>query len=257
MGLTDLFRRGRASETTAPFELAITGHGVSVTPHLPATIAHLADGTILVGPLDMVAARASGELVKTIAINAGTPPSGPLERRAMSEGSIVTYSSAERGTTQLVLSVGMHGHDELLASVSVLPAAAAWRIVTDHHELVWPAGLTLRATGNRGAEHGPYELSASSTEIVNIYGPLGGEHIPAPEDLNAVGQQRIDAGSLPGVVKPVKHYTFEGDATAQRYYYVPLDQTAIMLVRVRTATAVAAQTFALGDQIAQTLRLRS
>lgn len=259
MGLTDLFRRGRSSAfiESGPFALSITGHGIRIQPILPATIAHLADSTIVVGPFDMVAARASSEVVKTVAIHAGTPPAGELERRAMSDASIVTYSTAERGTTQLVCGVGVTNYRELLTSVSVLPPAAEWRIVTDNHELVWPAGLTVRATGDRRAEHGPYELYASKTEVVNVYGPLIGDRIPAPEVLNAIGQQRIDAGSLPGVVKTVKHYTFEGDATAQRYYYVPLDATAVMLVRARTSVAAATELFAMADVVAQTLRPRS
>lgn len=259
MGLTDLFRRGRSSASIAPrpFVLTFTGHGISVDPMLPATIAHLSDGTIIVGPFDMTAARASNQRVKTIAIHAGTPPSGALERRAMSDTSIVTYSTAERGTTQLVCGVGVADYRELLASVAVLSPAAEWRLVADTHELVWPAGLTVRATGDHAAEHGPYELYGSTTEIVNLYGPLTGDSIPAPEVLNAVGQQRVDTGALPGVVRTVKHYTFEGETTVQRYYYVPLDANAVMLVRARTSVAAAPALFALADIVAQTLRPRS
>ena len=104
MGLTDLFKRGRSTLVALgarQFTLAITGHGISARPILPASIAHLADGTLVLGPFDLPAARASGT-VRTVCIQAGTPPTRAFIKHAMSETSIVTYSTEERGSTKLV-----------------------------------------------------------------------------------------------------------------------------------------------------------
>jgi len=259
MGLTDLFKRGRSGVDLGPrqFTLAITGHGIEAVPVLPATVAHLADGTLVFGPFDAASAKAAGN-VKNVLIRRGTPPTGTLERRAISENSIVTYSTAQRGSTQLVLGTGMQSYEEVLASFHTTPHGGDWRLATDNHEIIWPAGLTLRETGNLAAEHGPYELllDGSPTNVINFYGPLAGDRIPSPEQLNATGQTRIDADSLPGTVKPVKHYTFEGDASAQRYYYAHLDTAVIYLVRARASLDAAKAVFAAADAIASSLRPR-
>lgn len=259
MGLTDLFKRGRSSVVLGPrsFSLAITGYGIESVPRLPATIAHLADGTLVFGPYDAVSARASGE-IKNVLIRPGTPPTGVLEPRAISENSIITYSTAQRGSTQLVLGPGMQSYESVLESFRAMPHGGEWRLVADNHEIIWPAGLMLRGTGSLADEHGPYELvlDGNKTNVINLYGPLSGDKIPAPEQLNAVGQTRIDADSMPGAVKPVKHYTFEGDATAQRYYYVHLDAAVIYLVRARATTEAAKTLFAAADAVARSLRPR-
>jgi hypothetical protein len=261
MGFTDLFKRGRSSAAVAlgarQFTLAISGHGVSARPILPASIAHLADGTLVLGPFDLPAARASGT-VRTACIQAGTPPTRAFIKHAMSETSIVTYSTEERGTTKVVLGTGMQTYDDVMSSFGTADDTAPWRIVTDNHDIVWPAGFTLRASGNLADEHGAYELrlDGSPTNVIHLYGPLVGEKIPPPEALNAARQSRIDASSLPGVVKSVKHYTFEGDSTAQRYYYVHLDSSAIYLVRARATIDAAATVFAGADAVATSLRPR-
>jgi hypothetical protein len=288
MGLTDLFKRGRSSVVLGPrtFTLALVGHGVEMVPRLPATIAHLVDGTIVVGPYDAATAKASGN-VKNVLVRPGTPPTGALERRAITDNSIVTYSTAQRGSTQLVLGPGMQSYDDVLAAFQPMPHVGDWRLVTDNHEFTWPAGLTLRATGNLTAEHGPYEftlaaerprreatgeaagratgmnaeggqlsLDGSQVNVINLYGPLAGDKIPAPEQLNAAGQTRIDADTLPGTIRPVKHYTFEGDASAQRYYYVHLDAAVIYLLRARASVDAAKTVFAAADTIARSLRPR-
>lgn len=259
MGLTDLFKRGRSSVVLGPrtFSLALAGHGVEMVPRLPATIAHLVDGTIVVGPYDAASAKASGN-IKNVLVRPGTPPTGALEPRTVTDTSIVTYSTAQRGSTQLVLGPGMQSYDEVLETFRTMPHLGDWRLVTDNHELLWPAGLTLRATGNLAAEHGPYELSldGSQVNVINLYGPLAGDKIPAPEQLNAAGQTRIDADTLPGTVRPVKHYTFEGDASAQRYYYVHLDAAVIYLLRARATVDAAKTMFAATDTIARSLRPR-
>lgn len=260
MRLTDLFKRSRTNVALGArqFTLSIAGHGVSARPVLPASIAHLADGTLVVGPYDLPSARASGT-VRTAAIRPGMPPTRPFIKHAMSDTSIVTYSTEERGTTQLVLGAGMQSYDDVLSAFGAHGGGGAeWRIVTDNHEVAWPAGFLLRASGQLADENGPYELrlDGSPANAIHLYGPLHGDRIPPPEALNAVGQSRIDASTLPGVVRPVKHYTFEGDATAQRYYYVHLDAEAIYLVRARAAIDLAASVFAAADLVASSLRPR-
>jgi len=273
VGLTDLFKRGRSNVVLGArqFTLAITGHGVTARPVLPASIAHLADGTLVVGPYDLPAAKASGT-VRTLCIQAGTPPTRAFIKHAMSDTSIVTYSTEERGTTKLVLGTGMQSYDDVLTAFGPTPNADEWHIVTDNHEIVWPAGFTLRMSGNLADEHGAYELRLSSpprtetrkfddtggspANVIHLYGPLHGEKIPPPEALNAAGQSRIDAATFDGVIKPVKHYTFEGDSTAQRYYYVHLDTAVIYLLRARAAIDAAPAVFAAADSIAKSLRPR-
>lgn len=259
MGLTDLFKRGRSNVVLGArqFSLSIIGYGVSARPILPASVAHLADGTLVLGPFDLPAARASGT-VRTACIQAGTPPTRAFIKHAMSDTSIVTYSTEERGTTKMVLGTGMQSYDDVIASFGTVPSADEWHIVTDNHEIAWPAGFTLRASGNLADEHGPYELrlDGSPANVIHLYGPLHGDKIPPPEALNAAGQSRIDAATLPGVVKTVKHYTFEGDSTAQRYYYVHLDNAVIYLLRARATIESAQTVFAAADSIAQTLRPR-
>jgi hypothetical protein len=259
MGLTDLFKRGRSSVVLGArtFSLSIIGHGISARPILPASVAHLADGTLVLGPFDLPAAKASGT-VRTVCIQAGTPPTRAFIKHAMSETSIVTYSTEERGSTKLALGTGMQSYDDVLSSFGTAPHDEPWRIVTDNHEIAWPAGFTLRASGNLDDEHGAYELrlDGSAINVIHLYGPLHGDKIPPPEALNTVGQSRIDASSIDGVIKAVKHYTFEGDSTAQRYYYVHLDAAVIYLVRARAAIDAAPAVFAAADSIARTLRPR-
>lgn len=259
MGFADLFKRGRSTVVLGArqFTLAITGHGVSARPILPASIAHLADGTLVLGPFDLVAARASGS-VRTVCIQPGTPPTRAFVKHAMSETSIVTYSTEERGTTKLVLGGGLQSYDEVLSAFGPAATAEPWRIVTDNHEILWPARFTLRASGNLADEHGAYELrqDGSPTNAIHFYGPLQGDRIPPPEALNTIGQSRIDAASIPGVVRPVKHYTFEGDATAQRYYYIHLDAAVVYLARARATIDAASTVFAAADAVARSLRAR-
>lgn len=258
MGLTDLFRRGRSTVVLGPrqFSLAVAGHGIECRPRLPCSAAHLADGSLVFGPFDPAGARASGP-IKTALIKPGTPPSGTLEKRAISANSIVTYSTAQRGSTQLVLSLGMTGFDDVLETFRTGPVQGAWKIVTDNHEIVWPTKLALRAHGDLSSDGGyTLALDGSTVNVIHLYGPLHGEKIPPPEMLNATNQSQLDAGSLDGTVRAVKHYTFEGDGSAQRYYYAHLDSAVIYLIRARATLDDAKLLFAAADQVASSLAPR-
>ena len=259
MRLLDVFKWTRSSVAFGPrtFSLVIAGHGIETRPHLPAAAAHLVDGTRVFGPYDLAAAKARNA-VRNVLIRPGAPPSSTLERRSISENSIVTYSTAQRGTTQLVLGTGMRDHSEVLAAIGIAKQPPGWRILTDQIEMPWPAGFSLRASGDTSAEHGPLHLAyaGSAHDAIYFYGPLSDDRIPAPEQLHTGGGTRIDAGSFGGAIRTVKHYTFEGDAFAQRYYYVALDASAIYLVRACATIDKAKLVFAAADTVCTSLRPR-
>ena len=259
MGLLDVFRRSRSSVLLGKraFTLTIAGHGVEARTRLPIAAAHLSDGTLVFGPFDLPAARSSGR-IKSAVIQPGSSPSAPLAPHSTSSAGIVTYTSEERGTTKLVLGAGLRDHDELLESFGPAPHAPVWRLVTDQIDAWWPAGFSLRATGDVQATDGPFFLAhdGSPHDAIHLWGPLAGENIPPPERLQSAGGIRIDAGSLDGAVGVVKHYTFESDASAQRYYYVPLDSQVIYLVRARATIETAATVFKAADVLCASLKPR-
>jgi len=259
MGLLDLIKRTRSSVVLGPraFSLVVAGHGIETTPRLPIAAAHLGDGTLVFGPYDLAEARAK-DAVRNVLIRPGAAPAGPLERRAISDNSIVTYSTAQRGTTQLVLGTGMRDHTEVLEAIGIANQPPLWRIITDQIDCWWPAGFSLRASGDTASEHGPFHLAyeGSAHDVIHLFGPLVGDKIPAPEQLSGNGGHRIDAGQLDGVVRTIKHYTFEGDALAQRYYFVALDAAAIYLVRARATIDRAAAVFKAADTVCASLKPR-
>lgn len=263
MGFLDVFKRGRSNVLlgSRQFTLTIAGFGIEAKPRLPATAAHLADGMIIFGPYDVAAARALGE-IKNVLIRPGSPPMGLLARHALSENSIVTYSSAQRGSTQLVLGTGMRDYDPVLESVSIADHPAGWRIITDDHEIVWPATMVLRVDGNLANHTGPYELAldGSMHDVITFHGPLIGDRIPRPEQLLSPGQSWGESGSFDGTVKTVRWFTVGhtlGDvATLLRYYLVPIDRDAIYLLRAQATEDSAPAMFGAADFVARSLRPR-
>lgn len=262
MGFLDVFKRGRSNVLIGSrgFALTIAGFGIEARPRLPITAAHLADQTLVFGPYDVASARARGPL-KNVLVRAGTPPSGLLERHAISANSVVTYSTAQRGSTQLVLGNGMTDYDEVLESVRTADHGARWRLVTGDHEIVWPATLVLRADGNLSARAG-YELALEGCpdKTITPHGPYVGDRIPRPEQLLSPGQAWGDAGTLDGVVATVKWYavshTLGGTTWHVRYHYVPLDRDAVYLVRTQATEETAAALFGAADLVARSLRPR-
>jgi len=262
MGFLSVFKRGRSNVLlgSRTFSLKIAGYGIEMKPRLPATAAHLIDGMIIFGPYDLATARASGE-VKNVLVRPGTPPQG-LTRHALSENSIVTYSSTQRGSTQLVLGNGMRDFDPVLESVEVADHPAQWRIICDDHEIVWPATMVLRVDGNLANRTGPYELAldGSLDQVITFHGPLIGERIPRPESLLSPGQSWGESGTLDGVVSSVRWFTVGhtlGDsATLSRFYFVPLDRDAIYLVRAQATHETAPAMFGAAEFIARSLRPR-
>ena len=262
MGLLDVFMRGKSNVVlgSRTFTLTIAGVGIEARPRLPLAAAHLPDGTLVFGPYDVAAARAQGP-IKNVLIKAGTPPSGLLAPHAIGAGSIVTYSTAQRGSTQLVLGHGMTDYAEVLETVLVADHHAQWRIVTGDHELPWPATMVLRADGNLASRAG-YELAldGSADRTVTPHGPYLAERIPRPEHLLSPGQTWADAGTLDGVVDRVKWYTVThtlgGTTWLQRYYYVPLDRDAVYLLRAQATDDSATTLLGAADLLARSLRPR-
>jgi len=264
MGFLDVFKRGRSGVLigSRQFTLTIAGFGIEVKPRLPATAAHLVDGMIVFGPYDIAAARALGE-IKNVLVRPGSPPMGLLARHALSENSIVTYSSAQRGSTQLVLGTGMRDYDPVFESVKIADHPAQWRIITDDHEIVWPATMVLRVDGNLANRTGPYELAldGSMDHVITFHGPFIGDRIPRPEHLLSPGQTWGESGSFDGVVKTVRWFTVGhtlGDvASLLRFYFVPLDRDAIYLLRAQATDDTAPALFGAADFVARSLRPRS
>lgn len=263
MGLTDLFKRDRSSIVLGPrqFSLRIAGHGVEAMPHWPIAIAHLADGTLVLGPIDIAAAKAAGNSTNVL-IRPGTPPTGALEKRRNSEHGIVTYSSAERGTTQLVLGVGMQSYDQLLARFHTTADTGPWRIVTDNCELAWPASLLLKVDGDLASPSGPFVLAldGSAGKLITFHGPYLGDGIPTREQLIPPSQHHGEAGKIDGANGTISwcSSTVQHEATTwiQRYYTVPLDVGAAYIIRAQTTLDQAPALFAAADVIARSLRPR-
>jgi len=263
MGFLEVFRRGRSSVLigSRQFTLTISGFGIEARPRLPATAAHLADGTIVFGPYDVAAARALGA-IRNVLIRPGTQPTGLLAKHAISENSIVTYSTAQRGSTQLVLGTGMQDYDAVLESVKTVPHHAQWRIITDDHEIVWPATMLLRVDGNLANRTGPYELAldGSTENLITFHGPFIGERIPRPEHLLSPGQRWGESGTIDGTVRTVRWFTvghtLDGVAWLQRYYFVPLDGSAVYLIRAQATEVTAPAMFGAADFVARSLRPR-
>jgi len=263
MGFLDAFKRGRSNVliSSRQFTLTISGFGIEARPRLPATAAHLADGTIVFGPYDIAAARALGT-IRNVLIRPGTPPTGLLAKHALSENSIVTYSTAQRGSTQLVLGTGMRDYDAVLQSVQTVEHRPQWRIITDDHEIVWPATMVLRVDGNLANRTGPYELAldGSTEKLITFHGPFIGERIPRPEQLLSPGQRWGDSGSLAGAVKTVRWFTvghtLDDVAWLVRFYFVPLEGSAVYLLRAQATEESAPAMFGAADFVARSLRPR-
>ena len=57
--------------------------------------------------------------------------------------SLCRYSTGQEGTTQLALSEGLDHYKPVLEYFRTADHPAHWRIITDDHEIRWPAGFTL------------------------------------------------------------------------------------------------------------------
>lgn len=263
MGPLDASASGRKHTLfgTRGSTLTIAGYGIEAKPRHPVVAAHLPDGTLVFGPYDVAAARARGT-IQNVLIKPGAPPTGILAKHAISEHSIVTYSSAQRGTTQLVLATGMQDYSPVLESARTSEHRGPWRILTDDHEIVWQPSMLLRLDGNLAARRGPYELAfdSSADKVVTLHGPFTGDALPRAEQLLSPGQHWVDSGTFDGVITRgswlTAGHTLADVAWVQRYYYVPVGGDATYLVRAQTTATAADTMFTAATAIACSLRPR-
>jgi hypothetical protein len=270
MGLLGLFRKEARREepvtASRQFSLLIAGFGVEVRPKLPAGIAQLADRTLIFGPINPTQAQqqrqATGR-IQNVLIKPGAAPTAPLEKRPIPNSELLMYSSGEPGTTQLALGVEMTSYATVLDEVTTATHPAGWRLLTDNHEIPWPAGYTLRVDGDLDPRSVPYELglAGASDCMLTLQGPLKGpKQIPQPEQLIAPYQTLVGRGSLDGTVNTViwieLAYEHGGSSWRQRCYYLPLDTESVYLLRAQGTQDVADAMFVAADAVAAAFRPR-
>jgi hypothetical protein len=266
MGLLDRFHKRGANRAGRPqarqFSIVIAGYGVEASPRLPAGVAHLENGTLIFGPLSASEAPAQGGL-KNVLLKPGQAPAGPLEKRLVPGSPIVTYSSGQQGTTFLALGEGMDGFGSVLERFRTADSSAQWTIISDDHEIRWPARFTLRANGDVSPRSWPYELGldGSVENLIYLQGPLtGAKQTPAPEQLVAPGMETVGQGDLKGTVSSViwfeLAYEHGGAQWRQRVYYVPIDSESVYLLRAQGTSEVASRMFKAADLVATSFRPR-
>lgn len=269
MGLLDVFRKGGAEKAKRPqprqFSLVIAGYGVEAKPKLPAGVAHLEDSTLIFGPMNAAPAKAQAAQggLKNVLLKPGKAPRGVLEKRPIPGSPIVTYSTGQEGTTQLALGNGMDSYEAVLEGFRATDGPAQWTIVTDDHEIRWPAKLTLRADGDLNPGSWPYEfgLDGSAENLLYLQGPLTGpEQIPPPARLIAPGMEMVGQGDVKGTVNAViwieLAYEHGGAKWKKRFYYIPIDSESVYLLRAQVTEAVSAKMFEAADLIATSFRPR-
>lgn len=265
MGLLDMSKKDggkNAKKSQArQFSLSIAGYGVEASPRLPVGVAHLEDDTLIFGPMNASEVPAQG--LKNVLLKPGKPPTA-LEKRLTPGTPLVTYSSGEDGTTLLALGNGMDGHESVLELFRAADYPAQWAIITDDHEIRWPASFTLRADGDLNPRSWPYELglNGSGENLLYLQGPLTGpKQIPAPEQLLAPGMEMVGQGDLKGTVNSViwfeLAYEHGGAQWRQRFYYLPIDSESVYLLRAQGTADVADKMFKAADSVATSFRPRS
>jgi hypothetical protein len=230
--------------------LRIAGFGVETAPRIPAAISHLMDGSLIFGPQDLAAARIPG--AKHALLRPGRTPTAALERRSIAEGGQVTYSSAERGTTQLVLGTGMQSYDDLLDDLRTADHPAYWTILTDDHEVRWPTWFTLFI--DDGTSRGrPYELALgrSSTNRLFLEPALPTSLTPDGQQLITFEHELVGAGSLIGALGSVKWIDLVHSRLMRRCYYLPQGRYMLQAYATRDD---AMMVFAAADLVASTFR---
>jgi hypothetical protein len=220
---------------------------------------------LIFGPMNTseATAQAARGGLKNALLKPGKPPTGALERRPISGSPIVTYSSGPDGTTHLALGAGMDGYEAVLDTFRSADYPAHWAIITDDHEIRWPARFTLRVDGNLNPRSWPYELGfdGSGENLLYLQGPLrGATQIPAPEQLVAPGMEMVGNGQLKGTVNSVLWfelaYEHGGAQWRQRLYYLPIDSESVYLLRAQGTANVTSTVFEAADLIATSFRPR-
>lgn len=237
--------------------LVVAGYGVEAKPNMPVGVAHLANGALIFGPL------AREGVVRNVALMPKKRPTRPLERRIDDRTGVGIYSSGEVGTTFLALGVGMTDYEPVLSTFRTAEHSAGWRLVTDDHEIRWPARFTLRADGDPDPRRWPYELAldGSRDHILFLYGPLRGSRVPVAEHFVGAGMSIVLRGEIAGVVAAVPYielaYERAGQAWRQRVYWLPLDAHTTYLMRAQATAENRDTMFGGADKVARSFRPRS
>ena len=234
----------------------IAGYGVELTPRLPINVAHLDDGTLLFGTTMAEAVRTGR--APAVAVKAGTPPQGSLERRAGDP--LVTYSCGTAGATEISLGHGVDDHADFFDASVVAERPACWTIVAADHEIQWPPSFTLSSDGTR-RQRSSYQLAyttkdGAKDQLVSIHGPFADAELPPPPALVGPGMKLVADGGVPDtyIIWFELWYEHHSVPWKQIVYYVPFGSETTFMLRAQVTTANADAMFAATDVIAQTLR---
>ncbi|MDB4955423.1 MAG: hypothetical protein JWO36_2992 [Myxococcales bacterium] len=237
---------------TRHFTLVVAGYGVEAKPKLPVAVGSLVDGSLIFGPFERQTAN-----VKNVLVKPGLPPTGTFARHPI--GNIVTYSTGQRGSTQVVLGVDMPTYDPVLDDFRAADHPAHWSIITDDHSIRWPAMATLHAHGVLEPRGAPYQLSLGEHKLIIPVGPFTKSTLPKPEHLIAPQQRFARQGGFDGAIDSVtfvelayEHATMEW---LQRYYFVPLGKI-VYLLQAQAPRATATAVFVAADLVATSMRPR-
>ena len=235
---------------TRQFSLVVAGYGVEARPQLPVSVGCLIDGSLIFGPLERGAAA-----VKNVLLKPGRAPTGAFTRHPM--GNIVTYSTGQRGSTQLVLGVDMPTYEPVLTEFHVADHPAHWSIITDDHSIQWPGMASLYAHGVVDGRGSPYQLSLGAGKLITPVGPFATLALPQREALAAPGQRLVREDSLAGATDRVTFielaYEHENVPWLQRYYSVPMVQS-YYLVQAQAPVLAGSAVFEAADLVAASMR---
>ncbi len=258
MSLVDVFKAGRIGANQPHRPLVIGGYGVEVTPRQPIGIAQLSDNSLIFGPLDVAAAKARGHgTIESVLLKPGQPPTGTFEKNT--SGGLVTYSTNQRGTTQLVLGNGMDNYHALLDSFVTAEHPAYWTIHAADHSLRWPAAFTLRVHGEPHGRSAPYELALTGAleQTLILQGAWTPAELPVPEALAGPDQTEIGRGQLAGNHATVRWidlaYDHDGVPWQQRHYYVPMGHDMTFLLTARSSSDSVVAMFDGANMVATSL----
>lgn len=255
----------QSAQEDLPWSLEVVGHGIAFTPILPRGIAHLADGTLILGPMG----NAGDAKVSNVLVKPGRSPTRELTQQTTEEG-IVRFSSGEDGSTAIALGAGMDSYGGLISQVRSGAPAGDWKLVTLDHSISWPKGLTLRVDGDEAVDSYEYEFTVgnSSEDILYLRGPLAPRSaesgspspldIPHLDELVLDWQTEVGRGQLQGSQGAVPwleiRYAHGGDDWRARFYWLALDTDRVYLLRAQARESLATMMLASADQIAASFR---
>lgn len=127
----------KAPEPAAPTSLSVEGYGVHLVPMPGTSCAHLANNTLVFGPL---ATEPKPANILNVAVKKGKPPT---KLAPVTEGSMTVYTDGGTDTTKVALGIDMTTYAGVLKDATVSPRTGAWTIIADGKEQAWTPGLRL------------------------------------------------------------------------------------------------------------------